>query len=156
MNKKILIPSLALIAFVGIGSNFVKTAHAEENRKLSPMLQGLVEKFNLNESEVATFVNDQRDANRAQVEADKLDRLNTAVSEGKLTEDQKNALLAKQEENKANRESMQELTREERDTKIKENRDAMKTWAEDNGIDLSVLERGENDFHGKRQFNMGL
>lgn len=73
------------------------------------------------------------------------DRLNEAVSENLLTEEQKQALLEKIEENKTNAEMHQALSSEERETLRNEHRAEMEDWAKENGIDLSALQelRGE-------------
>jgi len=156
MNKKIIISSLVLAALVGAGSKVVTTTHAQESNSIPPMVEKLAERFNINQNEVESFFEEQREEHRAEMEAKREEALNTAVSEGKITEAQKNAILAKMEENKPNRETMQNLSREERDAQREEHRSKMEAWAKDNGIDLSVLDLGRGGPENGRYSHRGL
>ena len=79
---------------------------------------------------------------QAERQARQEERLNQAVEDGKITEDQKNALLAKKEEWRAEREGWGDLSHEEQHEKMQEHREEMRQWMEDNGF-----ERG--DFGGR-------
>ena len=133
MNKKIIIPSLALTVLAGVGSHAVTTVYAQENNSVHPMMQNIAQRFNLNEDEVANFFKEQRETRMEERKATREEQLNQAVSEGKITEEQKNALLTKMEERKAQRQT---------------HREEMQAWAEENGIDLSVLNLGKKGPEG--------
>lgn len=152
-STKILVPTLVLGVLAGAGALGVKSANANwfgfrggENK--DSLIQRLVEKFNLNQGEVETTFEEHRDQMQEERKAQQEERLSDLVSEGKLTEDQKNALIAKMEENQAereqNREEFQNMTREERQAERQEHRDEMDQWFEEQGIDKNVLGgRGE-------------
>jgi hypothetical protein len=143
MNKKIIIPSLALAALVGIGNYAMGTVYAEgENTPFPPMIQGIVDRFNLNGDEVRDYLSEQHEAIKAEREAELEERLAEAVLEGKITEEQKNALIAKMEEHRANMGTVRGLTGEEQRTAMEAHREEMHTWAEEQGIDLTTLNLG--------------
>lgn len=77
---------------------------------------------------------------RQQMEEERLTKL---VSEGKITEEQKSLILAKEEEMEAARqaqmESETELTEEERKAAMEEEQAELRKWAEENGIDMQYL-----------------
>jgi hypothetical protein len=87
------------------------------------------------------------------------ENLSQAVLDGKITEEQKNALIAKREEMQANREDLSDLSREERQEKRKEHRDEMQEWAEENGIDMGEIMPGGGQGRGGQRgggFGKGL
>jgi predicted GNAT family acetyltransferase len=146
-SHKILIPTLALTVasvagLAGIGSVL---ADEDESGRHSSIISKLVEKFNLSEDEVRSVFDEERDERQAQMKANREEKLNTLVSEGKLTEEQKNALLAKWEEEQAERgtgrgEGFKDMTKEERDAEMEAHRTEMDEWLEAQGIDKSVLQ----------------
>ncbi len=60
--------------------------------------------------------------------------LNQAVKDGKLTEEQKNKIIEKHKQNIEWRKSLKDMTPEQRREAIKQHREEMKKWAEENGI----------------------
>lgn len=160
MNKKILIPSLALAAVIGLGSQLTNTAYAQESNSVPQMAQNIATRFNIDVNEVSAFFDEQREARRAERVAEVETKLDAAVSAGTLTAEQKELLVTKMEENRANREDMRDLTPEERRTKAEEHRVEMQAWAENNGIDLSTLDLGrggpEGGRHGRGEMMGGM
>jgi 4-alpha-glucanotransferase len=65
------------------------------------------------------------------------------VTNEKLTEDQKNALIAKRQEMQAKRDAMRDslknATKEERKAAREQHRNEMDQWLKDQGIDRSIL-----------------
>ncbi len=149
MNKKIIIPAIALTILAGLTINGVTRAYADESsNNFPPMVQGLVEKFNLNKDEVSSYLEEQRQVRQEERRTEREGMLNTAVSEGKITEEQKTLLLNKMDEYRNNKEDFFGLTREEKQQAIEEHRAEMQTWAEENGIDLPTLNLGRGGFGG--------
>lgn len=151
-----IIPSLVLAALVGVGSHTVGTVYAQESDSIPTRVQEIADRFNLNVNEVSDFFKEKRKARMVERQAAREEALNTAVSEGKITEEQKNTLLARMEENRPDREAMQNLSMEERQAQREEHKAGMEAWAEENGIDLSNLNLGRKGFGGGRRFNKGI
>lgn len=164
-STKLLIPTLALTVFTIAGAVAIDNASAHgfgggEGR--GGFIEALSEKFNLNQDEVDTFLEEQKAARQEERKGEREEQLNQLVSEGKLTEDQKAALITKMEENQAereaNREEFQNMTREERQVERQEHREEMDQWFEEQGIDKDELDlgRGEGRGHGGRGGGRGM
>lgn len=140
MNKKIGIWVVALALLVGVGYLGINTVDAQETDfVLPPMIQRLIERFNLDENEVSLFLQEEKQVKLEEHKARLEESLNTAVSEGTITEGQKNALLAKMEEYKASKEKLWNLPKEEKHQAMQEMKTEFETWAEENGINLAEL-----------------
>ncbi len=127
--KKILVYSFIAVATVGILATGVMGVGAEGiGNDYPPIIEKLAERFNLNVDEVKGFFDENRG-----------ERMQERLAEAGLTEDQIEALQAKKEELREEHGSLQDLSPEERRVKMQEMREEMKAWAEENGIDLSVL-----------------
>ncbi len=135
ITKKIVIPLLAITVILVTGVFVFRNVYAEETTNFPPLIQRIVEKFGLNADEVKQVMDEERQQRQQQLKTMMEERLNTAVAEGKLTEDQKNALLEKLSEQQ-------------------KNRDTLRTWAEENGIDLAELKLGFPG-HGLKEPGMG-
>lgn len=109
----------------------------------STLISKIASKFNLSQNEVKAVFEADRSAREAehqkQVETD----LSKLVSEGKLTEAQKDAILAKraelQKERDANRDTMKNMSESERKQHMDSERDSLKKWAEQNNISEDYL-----------------
>lgn len=123
-NKKFLIPTLGLSALIGVGVLGISAVQADDAEGLPPFLQGFVERFNLNDEEVKTYFEEQKQDKLKLMQQTKDERLNQAVSDGVITEEQKQAFLDKWGEKKAHRE---------------QHRAEMQTWFEEQGIDVQAL-----------------
>lgn len=139
MRKYLIIPvlGLALLSFVIYGTN--KAYADNQSGKYPPIIKKLVERFNLNEEEVKKVFDEAREERRAEMRARFEERLNQAVKEGKITEQQKKAIMAKKEEMQAEREKLKDLTPEERRQMREKHKQELEAWAKENGIDLNLL-----------------
>lgn len=137
MNKKILIPLLAIPLIAGASVLTISKSYADEESQFSPMIQRLVERFNLDENKVSEVIGEYREENKERRMESMEERLNTLVSENKLTEEQKVQLLEilKNHEPNENRGSMNFEDRETYRTELE-------TWATEQGLDLSELQIG--------------
>ncbi len=136
MNKKnLIIISVSALLLTG-GVLLLKPVSADEQSTFSPLIQRLVEKFNLNQDEVTNVVTEFRNENRQKRQEELSSKLQTAVDEGKITSEQKDAILAKMAEHQpGNRD---------------ENRAEMQAWADEVGIDLhDLMGHGPRDGMGK-------
>jgi hypothetical protein len=123
--KKIIVPIVVLGLSVLAGGFLVKQARADDlNYGRGRMIEQLSERFNLNEDEVNQAVDEFRQERQNEMQARHEERLQEAVEDGVITEEQKQALLNKHEE-----------MRQEREKKWAEMRD----WMEESGIDFQAL-----------------
>lgn len=140
MNKKLLISSLGLAMLLGAGA-LTASAVSADDATFPPLVERLAERFNLNQDEVQSFFEEQKEEHHRLMMQNKEEKLNQAVSDGVLTEEQKQALLDRWEEMKAHRE---------------EHHQEMQQWFEEQGIDPEKLHtylgfghRGFGHWHAK-------
>jgi len=138
-SKKIIIPAIALAVLSLVSVLGVRSVSADENSTYPPIVQKLVERFNLNTEEVQQVFDEARGERQQEMQVRFEEHLNQAVSEGKINQEQKEAIMAKKDEMKASRGEFKDLTPEERHENRETHRQEMETWAEENGIDLSLM-----------------
>jgi uncharacterized protein (DUF39 family) len=95
------------------------------------LLDKIAEKFNLNQDEVEQVVTDYRNESRERMQSQYEERLNQAVTDGKITAEQKELILEKHNQ----LQSQWDAESQER----QQHREEMQAWAEENNIDLSYL-----------------
>jgi aryl-alcohol dehydrogenase-like predicted oxidoreductase len=139
MNKKIILPTAFVLGVIMIGLLSVSYVSAQDSSDYPPIVQMLAEKFNLNESDVQAVFDEEREDHHAQMQASWSERLDDLVNEGKITSDQKQAIMDKHEEMHNKMLEIQSLEPEERHEKMRQIHDEFKTWAEEQGIDLPLL-----------------
>lgn len=123
-NKKILIPTLGLAALVGAGALGVSAAKADAFDSSSPIVQKLIERFGLSEDEVVSTFMELKSEHQEMILVDKEESLNQAVEDGVITDAQKQALLERWEEMKAQKE---------------QKREEAQVWFEEQRIDREAL-----------------
>jgi hypothetical protein len=122
IRNKIVIAALVL-SVVGAGVLGVNSVSAQSTGTTS-LVQKIAQKFNLNQSDVqAVFDQDHQDRH-AQMAANYETQLSQYVTDGKITEAQKQLVLAKHKEMETNRETEMQI---------------MQNWAKENNIDLQYL-----------------
>ena len=136
--NKIFLPAILALSILVIGI-LATNVSAQDISNYPPIVQKIADRFNLNVSEVQQVFDEDRDAHRADMYAHFAERLNDMVSDGKLTETQKEAILDKHEEMQDKMEEFKNLSVDERHEKMQALREEFKTWAESQGIDLSVI-----------------
>lgn len=139
MKKKLLIA--ATVATIGIGGLSVGAASAATNTSGASgtsIVDKLVAKFGLNKSDVQAVFDENRTAREAERLSKLQERLDTAVKDGKLTQKQSDAIVAKfkelQSAREANREKFESMTDEERKSAMEAERTAFEKWKTDNNI----------------------
>ncbi len=141
MNKKILLASAA--AVVTLATLGVGTINAQSTTMAgTSIVDRIAQKFNLNKDDVQQVFDEHRDEMHETRSANLETKLNSLVSEGKLSEDQKTKLVAKLEERQNNRPNFESLTREQIKEKRETERTEFKNWAKENGIDLQAIGLG--------------
>jgi len=106
----------------------IKVVNANDDSTYPPLVQKLIDRFNLNGDEVKQVFDEHRQERQQQMRAGLEERLGQAVSDGKITQEQKEAFLAKKEELMA-----------ECGEAGKQHQQEMRTWAEENGIDMELF-----------------
>ena len=144
MNKKQMIAMTALVAGLGLaGAYGVQTARAAtDTNDFPPMIQKMVEKFNLNTDEVSKLVTEDREVRQTERKADFETKLTEAVTAGKITEAQKTAIIAKHDELQTKREALRSQGQENREnmrTQMEAIHDEMQDFLKTEGIDESVI-----------------
>ena len=138
--KKTTLTILTLSALIAAGFFAVNQVKAEDNGvDYPPIIQRLIEKFNLDGEEVEEIFTEAREERQSQMQARFGERLGELVEEGQLTEEQKQAILAKKEAMRQESQNWQGLAPEERREQMEQHRAEMQTWAEGEGIDLSLV-----------------
>lgn len=163
MTIKKSVIAAATLAAIGAGSMGISSVFAKENTNAPPqrfenLIQALADKFGVSTSDVQAVFDEQRQTEQEARSAEAADRLAQAVSSGELTQAQADALTAHQEEMRTFRDTLKDMTREERDAAIKAQRESNKTWASDNDIPASFFgqQRGNHRGPGRHERNPGM
>ncbi len=107
------------------------------------LIQELSQKLGIEESKVQSAFDQIHQEHKVKMQADYETRLNQLVSDGKITETQKQLILEKKKELESNRQSEMEkiknMTPEERKSQMEAKRKELDDWAKQNGIDPEYL-----------------
>ena len=142
--KKSLIVPVAVVTMAGgvIFANSQVSARGLLDNHAS-LVQKLAEKFNLNEEEVQTVFAEIHDEHRVEMQTKFKEKLSEAVVNDELTEEQRQAIFNKYEEMRTAHEESEaswgDLSPEESRAKMKEQRQMMQAWAEENGVDFKYF-----------------
>jgi hypothetical protein len=114
-----------------------------EDRPMSALAQKIADKFGLEKAEVQAVFDESRAEMEVKFKADYEARLNQLVTDGKITEAQRQLIINKHNELKANRqakmENLKNMTDEQRKAAMEAERQALQNWAEENNIDIHYL-----------------
>lgn len=147
----------AATAAIGIGSLGASSAFAAEKPEhpgFNHLVEAIATKFNLDKDEVQKVFDEQRslgEADRkAAMEKHGAALLAQAVTDGKITQAQADLIIAKRAELKGSKPDFAGKTPEEIRAALKVQGDAVKAWAEANGIpEQFLLPRGPMMMHLK-------
>lgn len=143
MNKKQKIALLGLGITLGIGvSTAGYVSAAETETSFPPMIQRIIEKYNLNKDEVQGFLEENRTEIQAEKRAERTEELYSKLQEnvekGTITQEQYEMIIKRHEEIKETR------TGEYQNRgKIRGRQDGLKAYLEEQGIDSSILPEKE-------------
>ena len=152
-KKTILIAGIVVVAVAVMGMASLGIAATQGTESYPPIVQKLAEKFNLKPADVNAVFEEERTERRAEHRQRYEDLLAQAVKDGKITEKQKTAIIAKQAELREAMDGLRDLAPEERRAAMEKQRTELETWAKDNDIDLRYLMMGGRGFkHGRGGF----
>lgn len=146
MKKSLITAGVATaVALASVGSMGV--AHAATSTSTSDPMSSLVSaiatKFNLKTADVQAVFDQQRTQMDAQRTAEVKSELAQLVKDGKLTQAQSDAIIAKrtalEQQRESNRTKMQSMTDAERKSAMDSERTALQTWLKDNGISTDYM-----------------
>mgnify|MGYP001410878772 CR=1 FL=1 len=125
MQKKIILGLLVTIFALSMGAITITKVSADENENnFPPMIKDLIDRFNLDEDEVEEYMQEQHKQKQVEMTEKRENLLDQSIEDGKITEEQKDLLISKLDEQRFKREQEHE---------------EFKLWAKENGIDLSQL-----------------
>lgn len=130
--------SLAMVALVATLS-INQTVYADSESSFRPFIQRLMEKFNISESDMTSFMEEFKVEKQERRAENMAEKLNAAVESGLLTFEQKAELEALMNNFHNSKEDLQELSREEKKALHEEHRTEIQAWAEANGVDLAEI-----------------
>jgi hypothetical protein len=143
IKKPLLIAgAISTVGFAGLaGSNLVS---AQSNASgTDSLVTKIAQKFNLKTEDVQAVFTEDRNAKQAEHQAATEKELAQAVTDGKITADQKDKLIAKQKElqtsMETNRDAMKDKTDAERKAAMDAQRTSLEQWAKDNNIPTEFL-----------------
>lgn len=137
---KYLIPGFIAVAIAtAIGATTISAQESGSNGLT--MVQRIAQRFNLNESEVQQVFDEEHAERKAQMRTRLEERLSEAVTEGEITEEQKQAILDKHDEMHNKMEALKDsdLTHKQRHEQMRAFHEEMKAWAEEEGLDMKDL-----------------
>lgn len=144
--KRTLIVSTVALAIIGMAVVASSDALAHGGSYMngySSIVEKLVQKFGLNQTEVEAVFDEARKEHQDQMKANFEQRLSQAVNNGEISEAQKQAILEKHEElikkHEENWQNKQNLTKEQMMELKSKEREELKSWVEQNGIDLKYF-----------------
>lgn len=135
--------TIGLSSVVGMGvasaATTGGTTDSNSSDGMSSLVDKLATKFNLNKSDVQAVFDEDRSAHDTEMQQKMEERLDQAVTDGKITSAQKTLILNKQKEMKTFMDSLKDKTDDERDAAMKTKMAELKTWASDNNISEEYL-----------------
>ncbi|MBN2015980.1 hypothetical protein JW766_04045 [Candidatus Dojkabacteria bacterium] len=146
--------SLVTVVFVGVvgffGGFTVKQVLASSG-EYSTIVENLAGKFGLKPDDVHAVFEETRDQHFEE-------RLDEAVEDGDITEDQKNLILEKRGEIESKAEAIDEekLTASERRAKMEDLREEIEDWAEKNNIPKMFLRMGGKEMGRGKGMGRGM
>lgn len=148
VSKKILVPAIAVL-LAGSAVAGISMAYAQSgNNPFTGLAQAVAQKFHLNQDDVQNTITSymqQHKANfQANMQARIKNRLDTEVQQGKITSIQEQAIINELNslKSKYNLSSLRTMTPQERQQTMQNMQNDLKTWAEQNGIDMSLIPFG--------------
>ena len=148
ISKKILVPVVLAVAIGGTAIFGVSLAQAQGRpNPFSGLVTAIAKKFNLDQAQVQAVVDDYQKTEQSTRQKDmqqrETDSLAKLVADGKITEAQKQLIIAEMTALKAkyNPENSKSLTDEQRKTQMQAERDELAAWAKANNIDEKYLWR---------------
>ena len=144
LRKKLMVPLLA-ITVGGAALLAVTQVHAQSGSESAGLVQMIAQKFNLDSSQVQTVVDQFRQDHKGDMHQRMQDKeenhLTQLVTDGKLTEAQKQAILNELAalKTKYNPDNLKNLSQDDRKKQMQAMHDELKSWLQSQGIDPNIL-----------------
>lgn len=135
IKKTYIVAALAL-AITSAGLLGVTRIQAQEVDPHTSLIQKIATKFGLKIEDVQGVFSEHKTEMQNQMMARFEAKLTQLVTDGKITEAQKQLIINKHKEMQT---AMQNKTPEERKTEMKNKKAELETWAKQNGIDLQYI-----------------
>jgi hypothetical protein len=147
MKKNIILTGLIITVLVlgiaGAGNTYAQTPSISNENPMTSLVQKIAEKFGLKQADVQEVFDQVRKDRESQMQARYEAQLDTYVKEGKITEAQKQLIINKHKELKANMQkemdTIAEMTPEQRKAQHDAKKAELDAWAQANGIDPQYL-----------------
>jgi len=160
LKRKSIVTAVAVLTILGSLTFAGTSAMAHSADRQASMITRLAQKLGVPEDKVKLAFDEMHTEHASEMKANMETKLGTLVAEGKITEAQKSAIIAKMEEFKTkkqqNREAFKSLNVEERKAKMTAEKTELETWAKSQGIDLSLLPFGKFGGMGDREHGKGM
>ncbi len=125
----------SIIAATGFtAATGLRVASAESSSGGSSLVDKIASTFNLSKDDVQKVFDEDRASHQAEHQAKFKEQLDQAVKDGKLTQEQADKILAKQQELESFMNDLRDETEEERKTAMDTKRTELAQWAKDNDI----------------------
>lgn len=152
--------AITAVGMAGVGSVGLVSAatnSAADGSAGTSIVDKIATKFNLNKDEVKAVFDEERSAHHVEMKEKRVERLAQAVTDGKLTQEQADHITAALAEIESLMSGATPGERSDEDhEQIKAKMDALRTWAEDNDIDVrsaGLMMRGGHGGHGPGGFH---
>jgi hypothetical protein len=147
------------LSMIGVSALVAAEKSSTGTTRQSALIQALATKFGLSTGDVQKVFDEQATQMRAEQEAKMREamktRLDQAVKDGKLTQAQEDALLAKLAEQKTFFESLKDKSPEDRKAAMETQRQAMADWLKANNIPASFGMGFDGPMHGGMRGGFG-
>lgn len=143
-----IVATLGASVFAAVSTTYAATMPAVNDNPVSGLVTAIATKFHLNKEDVQAVFDEQRNQIHADLEAKMATRLDQAVTDGKLTQAQADAVIAKQAELDTFLQSQKDVAPADRQAALKTEMEALKTWAKDNSIPPGFAFRHELGHRG--------
>lgn len=131
--------ALAIIATTIATSSIVSAQDATGSNSI---VAAIAAKFNLNQSDVQAVFDEEHNKREAEMQKQVETKLTQAVTDGKITEAQKQAIIAKMTEMKSNRPdkaAFQSMTEDQRKAQMEARKAEMDAWLSQNGLTQEIF-----------------
>jgi hypothetical protein len=129
-GKKLLVPSILLTAFLILSIYGTTQVSASDLPIRTPLAQKIASKFGLNTADVEEVIEQEKINMWEKRKQNLSSKLSQAVTDGKMTEEQKNKILEKLDEMEAEREAERQTHKEE-----------LQEFLKAEGVDENVIAR---------------
>ena len=147
-GKKVLLTTAAVVGGAVMVSQTVTAQEPAE--QLTQIVERIAAKLNMQPSQVQSVLDEMQNEKHTEMQTHLEERLTQAVTDDKITEAQKQAILAKHTEMQTKMETLKDLTPEQRRTEMEKIHEEMKTWAEENDIDFPFIGFGRGFHRGMK------